>query len=74
MISTPRGVGQSASSLLGRALSGVAAAAEPVDVAVAGEAVVVELDEVQPMYASTVAASKTATHALLGNCDIAFLS
>jgi len=49
MISTPRGAGQSASSLLDRALSAPDDAAGPADVAAVEGADVVEVDEVQPM-------------------------
>jgi len=74
MISTPRGLGQSARSLLDRALSAPDDAVDPGDVEVVAGADVVDVDEVQPMYVSTVTASRTPRHALLGNCDIAFLS
>jgi len=74
MTSTPRGVGQSASSLPDRTLSPPDAAAGLADVEAVEGADVVEVDEEHPMEVSTVTASRTPRHALLGNCDIVFLS
>jgi hypothetical protein len=74
MISTPRGVGQSASSLLERTLSARAGATGLADAEVVGELDVVEVDEVHPTYASTITDNRTARHAFLEYRDIALLS